>query len=414
MCVEKYITLIKDYAYNNYKKMFRGPDGNLKHKFIVPGSVYNNSLWDWDSWLTDIALRQILCDCGQENSIEEYEKGCILNFLEYTTPSGWTPYLLTPTRNTADETEEFETNMHKPCLAQHAAFILKNNEDCTWLEKYYDRLDRFVKSYMEHCRHESGLYFWIDDAGIGVDNDPCTFYRPKKSSASIYLNSLMYKELEAMVYISERLDYAENSVFYKNNMNDLKKAVNELCWDERDGFYYSADINLLPVNPESQLHRGCPRHWNTLIQRIGVWSGMMPMWAEIADKKQAERIVNENYQNTQTFNAPYGIRTLSKLEKMYTIRKSGNPSCWLGPIWGISNYMTFRALIKYGFEKQAKELAIKTIKLFGQDILKNGEMHEYYNPESGEGINNPGFQNWNFLVLNMIAHIEGKKTIEEF
>lgn len=40
MSIEKYINSIKDYAYNNYKMMFREPDGNLKYKFIVPGSAY--------------------------------------------------------------------------------------------------------------------------------------------------------------------------------------------------------------------------------------------------------------------------------------------------------------------------------------------------------------------------------------
>ncbi|MGN0493734.1 MAG: hypothetical protein ACI4F7_08815 [Acutalibacteraceae bacterium] len=37
-------------------------------------------------------------------------------------------------------------------------------------------------------------------------------------------------------------------------------------------------------------------------------------------------MVNDRYFNEKTFNAPYGVRTLSKLEKMYLITKSGNPS----------------------------------------------------------------------------------------
>ena len=86
---------------------------------------------------------------------------------------------------------------------------------------------------------------------------------------------------------------------------------------------------------------------------------------------------------------------------MYVIKKSGNPSCWLGPIWGISNYMVFEGLVKYGFIDVAKELAEKTLKLFGEDLEKNGDLHEYYDPESGEPIMNPGFQNWNLLSILM-------------
>ena len=99
---------------------------------------------------------------------------------------------------------------------------------------------------------------------------------------------------------------------------------------------------------------------------------------------------------------------------MYCIVKSGNPSCWLGPIWGISNYMCYRGLMNYGFVKEAKELAQKTIRLFGQDLERCGELHEYYHPDTGEGVNNPGFQNWNLLVNNMIAEIEGRQTVVEF
>jgi len=99
---------------------------------------------------------------------------------------------------------------------------------------------------------------------------------------------------------------------------------------------------------------------------------------------------------------------------MYSVRASGNPSNWLGPIWGISNYLTYRGLLNYGYNQEAKELACKTIMLFGNDFKKNGALHEYYEPDSGEPILNKGFQNWNYLVLNMIDALTGGKTIEEF
>ena len=93
---------------------------------------------------------------------------------------------------------------------------------------------------------------------------------------------------------------------------------------------------------------------------------------------------------------------------MYLIVKSGNPSCWLGPIWGISNYMTFEGLLNYGYIDEARELAIKTVNLFGRDVKENGEFHEYYDPETGEGVNNPGFQSWNLLVLNVVEWLRKK------
>ena len=99
---------------------------------------------------------------------------------------------------------------------------------------------------------------------------------------------------------------------------------------------------------------------------------------------------------------------------MYVVKPSGNPSCWLGPIWGVSNYLVFRGLVKYGFEREARELAEKTVALFEKDLRFCGELHEYYDPESGEPVINPGFQNWNLLSLNMQAWLNNEKVVEEF
>ena len=89
------------------------------------------------------------------------------------------------------------------------------------------------------------------------------------------------------------------------------------------------------------------------------------------------------------------------MEKMYRIVPSGNPSCWLGPVWINANYMVFEGLLKYGYTELAKELAIKTVTLIGQDIKESGDMHEYYEPDTGAPVHNKGFQSWNLLTYNL-------------
>lgn len=395
-----------EYALHNYKNLFREPKGNLKYKFIVPGSVYSEELWDWDSWLTNVALRQFV-----DEDISEYEKGCVLNFLKHIDGEGRVPILIRP----SDVQPDFSggmTNIHKPCLAQHVAFIMKQNGEYEWFQPYYFQLCSFVEYYIRNCRHENGIYFWINDVAIGVDNDPCTFYRPEKSSGSIFLNCMMYKELEALCYIGEKLE--QNVSVYKTEMVHLREAVQKHCYDEKDGFFYSVDLNLLPIRLDAGIHSGAPRHWDSLLQRIGVWSGFLAMWSGIATVEQAERMVKENLLDTRSFWAPHGVRTLSKYEKMYAIVPTGNPSCWLGPVWGISNYLIFRGLVKYGFDEEARILAERTVGLIGNDIEETGEMHEYYDPETGESIMNPGFQSWNLLAVNMKAWLDGKTYVEEF
>lgn len=392
---------VLNYIENNWQKLLRSPKGLLRYPLIVPGACYAYSLWDWDSWLTDMAITPIVRRDGKMEEFFPYQQGCILNFCEHMEPTtGWMPIMIDPDGYLPSKEKAGNSNCAKPVLVQHAIYIAKQQGKWLWLRPLYSKFARYLQYYREHCLHESGLFYFVDDTCIGVDNDPCTYFRPKRSSASVFLNCLMYQELLAMAELSERMGF--DSAVYARQAIELQDSIQKHCYDERNGFFYSVDIDLLPVDPAQWLHSGSPCNWNTLMRKIDVWSGFLAMWAGIADAEQAERMVRENYENERTFYAPWGVRTLSKCEKMYQIIPSGNPSCWLGPIWGVSNYFVFAGLVRYGYTNEAMELANKTIDLFGADIAKNGQMHEYYHPESGEGVNNPGFQSWNLLCGEMI------------
>lgn len=423
----KYDAIIRKYLYKDYKKMYREKGGNFKYPFLTPGSSYSDQLWDWDSYFSDVALRQILLDHGtikDSKKAVKYERGNVFNFLYKTGIDGWVPIVIQ--RDTIYKElmkgflkpkDIYKENMHKPVLAQQVAFLVQmNNGNAEWFRNDFAKLQFFINNYRSHDRNRAtGLYFWQTDHYIGVDTDPATFYRPPRSSASIFLNSFMYKELKAMVYLSKRLGFAVRALEYERDADELKQAIQKYCWDPRDGSFYSVDLDLLPINNQSwKLQSGSPRDYNSLIQRIDFWTNFLPMWAGIATPEQAKRIVKEHYENVKTFNAPFGVRTLSKMEKMYSLRASGNPSNWDGPIWGISNYLVWRGLVKYGYNKEAKKLAEKTVVLFGRDLQKTGTLHEYYDPENGEPILHPNFQDWNYLVLNMLDWLEHKPVISEF
>lgn len=429
--ISHYIELCREHVCSDYTQMYReGGEGAFVYPYLTPGSrSYSNVLWDWDSWLSDVALRQILALEGsgvRDSSALAYEQGCVLNFLAYTDEDGFMPIGIdqqTDPRQVRPD-DAYHTNMHKPVLAQHAAFITQQTGgDARWLETYFPRMEAFIDCYYQHHRHqETGLFYWQNDMAIGVDTDPSTFFRPAASSGSIYLNCLMYRELLAMQYLASQLGKEQEASNYGNRAETLKRQIQQYCWDERDGMYYSVDLALRPAEPTPQLffghpfllHEGGPRNYPCLIQRIGSWAGFMAMWAGIATPKQAKRMVSENLTDTMSFCSPYGVRTLSRQEAMYSMAATHNPSNWNGPIWGISNYMVFRGLVRYGMEEEAKTIAEKTITLYGKDLEQNGSLHEYYNPETGEGIINPGFQNWNYLVLNMIAWYEHQQVVEEF
>jgi putative isomerase len=430
--IQKYKDICKSHIYKEMKGMYREPGGALKYPFLAPGSSqYLDMLWDWDSWLSNVALKQILLENGTEKDKQQalqYEEGCVLNFLNYGGMDGWIPIWIernAPSRaDMLAKRNPWKSNMHKPQLAQHAALITKyNNNNAEWLRENFYQLQAFVDKYLNFHRHKAtGLMYWETDEAIGVDNDPSTFYRPDESSGSIFLNVMMYKEVKAMAYLAGCLHLDEIARQYEKESINLYNAIQHNCWDPRDGNFYSVDLNLRPVEkPDIKalkpdmliLHVGQPRNYDCLIQRFDVWSSFLPMWAGIATPEQAKRMV-VHYRDTATFNAPAGIRSLSKLEKMYNLRASGNPSSWQGPVWIISNYLVFRGLVNYNYSNEARELAQKTILLLGRDYERFGALHEYYLPENGEPVLNTGFQNWNLLVLNMIAWMDNKPFVTEF
>lgn len=69
-----------------------------------------------------------------------------------------------------------------------------------------ENLERDFGCYDKYYLNENcGLYVWADDVMIGMDNDPATFGRPRFSTANMFLNSFMVRELRAMASICRNL-----------------------------------------------------------------------------------------------------------------------------------------------------------------------------------------------------------------
>ncbi|MBP7011764.1 MAG: glycoside hydrolase family 37, partial [Bacteroidales bacterium] len=162
--IEKYKNICRTYIHKEMKGMYREAGGALPYPFLAPGSnQYLDMLWDWDSWLSNVALRQILLEKGKEKDREEalkYEQGCVLNALSYGGMDGWIPIWIerdAPSRQEMLSTRNpWKSNMHKPCLAQHAAFIVRNiNGDAEWLRESFYFLQAFVNKYLNFHRHQA-------------------------------------------------------------------------------------------------------------------------------------------------------------------------------------------------------------------------------------------------------------------
>jgi putative isomerase len=394
-------------------QLLRAPDGILKYPSIAQttaGKRYATQLWDWDTLWTSRGLFRLAVlerDEPFKQKLCEHVAGCLLNFLDHAYPDGQMPIMMTQTVADAFRipgTNLTSRNQAKPIFGQLGLLASDQRGDTKWLEPHFDALLRFYDSWVKHNSSKIGLLVWGDDVAVGVDNDPTTFGRPFFSSANLLLNCLFYEDLLASAELARRLGRLADHDRLSAQAEELAQRINKFCWDPRDSYYYTVDVQcvdkrreLIPTVPP-----GMDMSWKCLPTRIQLFTGFLPLWCGIAPQEIARKLVSANYLADDRLCAQWGVRSLSNRETMYSMDFSSNPSNWLGPVWIIVNYLVWKALQRYGYKKEADALADKTIHLLSKDLETNGSLNEYYQPDTGAALSHKGFIDWNLLVLEMI------------
>jgi len=412
---ESQIQRLYQYLEQTVPQLLRPPTGQFAHPSVspsLPGREYSASLWDWDTlWSCRglLAYSNAQADGTFRTKLLEHCKGSFQNFFEHQAPNGRLPILMTDKNadllgSTAADAPK-HANQAKPIFAQLARLISVNGGGVEWMRPSFDRLLHFYEAWERDNLASCGLFVWGDDVAIGNDNDPTTFGRPFFSSANLLLNCLFYSDFKAAASIAQELNRTEDVRRLNAKAAALADRICSLCWDPRDRFFYTVDVQCVDRRAEllPQIKPGMPMRWSTLSLRIQTFTGFLPMWCGVATPEQGKQLVEANYLSDQRLRCDAGVRTLSKLETMYSLDFSSNPSNWLGPVWIISNYFVWKALTRYGYEKEARELSGKTLALLSNDIEAHGSMNEYYHPDTGAPLSHKGFMDWNLLVAEMIA-----------
>lgn len=395
-------------------ELLRPPQGFLKYPSIapsLPGKTYSTSLWDWDTYWTArglFAYAKMTRDAALHKRVCEHAIGSLRNFLKYQSDEGRIPIMIS-----VDQVDLFGSlkpaspnyrNQAKPIFGQLALLAADELKSVKWLGDDFEKILKFHDSWVLGNQSHTGLLVWGDDVAIGNDNDPTTFGRPFFSSANVLLNCLYYEDLKAVAELARRLGRAKDAKRLGDAAAQQGKYMEEFSWDPRDKFYYTVDVQCVDRRAEliPGVKRGMAMSWKCLPLRIQTFTGFLPLWCGVATQEQARMVVEGSYLADDRFRAAYGVRSLSSHETMYELVFSSNPSDWLGPVWIIVNYFTWKALKGYGYENEAAELRDKTLKLLAGDLENHGSLNEYYNPDTGAAMSHAGFMDWNLLVLEMM------------
>ena len=274
----------------------------------------------------------------------------------------------------------------KPFLAQLVVLGAKqDHDDYEWLRgNYYGRLQKYLDKWMSYDGDGNGLPVWNSADAAGTDNE-WSRVGPLAAFAveGVDLASYLVREFDAMAVIAGALGRPADAQAFRLRARKLDQAINDVFWDEKDGFYYDRNEKK---NERVYVKSG---------------AGFMPLFSGSATPARARRLVEEHLLNDKEFWTSYPVASYAKTEPDY-YQGSHNKECnWRGSTWAPFNYMIFEGLRRYGFNDVARELAAR---LFEMAVVKNPVLREYYNAETGAGLGQTKF--WGFTALYYVMPME--------
>jgi putative isomerase len=128
--------------------------------------------------------------------------------------------------------------------------------------------------------------------------------------------------------------------------------------------------------------------------------------------------------NPEHFWSDHGIRSMSRSDLAYNnairgitlpMRVAGptgpginnRSSNWQGPIWSITNYLVALALKRYGYAREAQQVAERVIRVYAASVREHGSCYENYHAETGEPLCAPSVGSWNLMLRHLPGHLDG-------
>jgi alpha,alpha-trehalase len=303
----------------------------LPHRYLVPafeeGHEFDfNELYYWDSYF----MMQGLLNEKHKDLVIGMVENLLFTFERFKIiPNASRTYLM--------------GRSQPPFLTSFILDIYKTYKlDKPWLKRsrYYDI------NYL----HD------LAEAESGWDYTP-RFNHKALNYLPIDLNSLLYKYEKDFAYAERLFGNEDEALKWDEAASHRRVTINKLMWSELKGLYY--DYNYVKE------HKG----------NVSSLASFYPLWAGLVDEQQAARLVN----SLKKFEQKGGLSTTDALQ-VSNLVPGGMPTQWAYPNgWAPLHFLVVKGLQKYGYEEEARRIAMKWLKTNLDWFNKNGVFLEKYN-----------------------------------
>ncbi len=196
----------------------------------------------------------------------------------------------------------------------------------------------------------------LAEAESGWDMTPrfgrhCLDYLP------VDLNSLLYKYETDFARYYRHVKNTRAAAKWEVAAKHRKRVMNELMWSNLKGFYY--DFNF------AKNKRGT----------VNSLAGFYPMWAGMVTKEQAKQLVGA----LKRFESNGGLTT-TDAQQLGQLVPGSVPTQWAYPNgWAPLHFRIVQGLLRYGYQEDAKRIAMKWLKTNLDWFNKHGVFLEKYN-----------------------------------
>lgn len=365
----------------------RPADGYIKHAYLIPAGYYNQ-MWDWDGFFIGLHW------ANQDPANAKYLRDWVLSFAGSADADGYVAGCITP----KGPRPLFGKFAMKPFLAQGAVIAARDLNDYEWIRPVWPAMQRIVE-YRKRTQYDPKwkLWYWDNAMQSGADNSAALSNDEHDRSAILAVDASVWsmREYFAMAAIAARLGDASSARAYQAEGIATRHAILRQLWAPRDAMFWNR------------------RRDTGAVVRVIAWSNFLPLVDGILPRDEGRRMISLYLLNPAQMRSDHGFRSLSQFDPKYNNEAMINPySNWRGPIWINANFLDWIALRRYGFNDEARWLAIALATDIHRDIEKWGSMHEDYDAETGDGLaptpqQSPGgkfagFVGWNLLVEDML------------